>query len=438
MSFIRRLLRRLVDGGEAPEAPPLLDTLARAPGAAALVVAALGLEDRRALRLVHTQLRDAVGETTTKLEADLRPAGAARPPTAARWPRLEDLTVVGHDLAALEALGEDTWESLRALHLENPHPGEPQVWGEPAARALAKALWQMPGLFVFTVTGAKASNALAAELFDPERECMLSIFSIWDADLSPAAARMLAAAGWLLESLDLSGAPLRAAGLAALLAAPTFVLRRLALSGCSLDAAALSAIADAPWPLEELSLDLNDFSAADGPALAALARHRGLCRLDLGYNHLNAAGFKALVEAAWPALITFGTVFADVEFDGPHALDASAFAGFPALEELDLSHVPLGEAGARLLASRRWARLKKLNLDRCRIDDAGLAALALGAWPALAALGLNGNDLGAPPTLEDARRWAPALEKLLEADAAMEAGASSESGLSDGEESDGE
>jgi hypothetical protein len=68
-----------------------------------------------------------------------------------------------------------------------------------------------------------------------------------------------------------------------------------------------------------------------------------------------------------------------VAFDGPHALGAAAFTGSPALVELDLTCAVLGEAGAALLASRRWARLRELNLVRCRLRDAGRAALPRGA-----------------------------------------------------------
>jgi hypothetical protein len=54
---------------------------------------------------------------------------------------------------------------------------------------------------------------------------------------------------------------------------------RLDLRGCNLDA--LLNIANAPWPLEELNLSGNDFSAAaPAPALVALSRrHAGLRRL---------------------------------------------------------------------------------------------------------------------------------------------------------------
>ena len=127
---------------------------------------------------------------------------------------------------------------------------------------------------------------------------------------------------------------------------------------------------------------------------------------------LSAAGFKALVEAAWPALTFVYANRAEVAFDGPHALGAAAFAGFPALEGLYLSGVELGESGARLLASRRWARLQVLSLTQAQIGDAGAAALARGEWPALHILFLEENGLSAPLALEEVRRWAPKLMTL--------------------------
>jgi hypothetical protein len=108
----------LGDAQEAAEAPSLLDTLARAPAAAALAVAALErAEDRKTLRLAHPQLRDAVGEATTKLQAVIHAARAARPPTPQRWPRLAELTMLGPDAAAFEALRSGTWRSLQPLRI---------------------------------------------------------------------------------------------------------------------------------------------------------------------------------------------------------------------------------------------------------------------------------------------------------------------------------
>jgi hypothetical protein len=134
----------------------------------------------------------------------------------------------------------------------------------------------------------------------------------------------------------------------------------------------------------------------------------------VGWCQLTTAAFKALAEAAWPALTCLVAFDAEAQFDGPPALGAAAFASFPALEALMLSGVRLGEAGARVLASRRWSRLRRLDLCNTELDAAGVAALARGAWPALARLDLRGNGLGARLALEDVRRWAPALEELVQ------------------------
>ena len=418
MSFIG-----LVDGSEALELT-LLDALARAPAAAALVVAALEEDDRKALRLVHSQLRDAVNEATTGLglhdpdaadAADAAAAGAAaRPPTPARWPRLDKLRVYAPGAAAFAALGSGTWVALGTLWVHYPTR---TALDAPAARVLAAALRRMPALHSLELRDVALSDAAAEELFCGSGAMpRLRRFSICGADLSPAYARALAASGWRLDGLNLSSVPnLDAAVVEALLAAPTFAIRRLCLAACNLGAASLLAVANAPWPLEEVGLAANDFSAAAfGPALAALSRHARLRFLDTGSCRLSAGNFKARVEAAWPALASFGAGEAACTTDGPHALGAAAFAGFPALEELYLSGVALGEAGARLLASRRWPRLRMLQLNGGRIGDAGLAALARGAWPALVAIDLIGNDLGAPLAEEDARRWAPALVVVLQ------------------------
>jgi hypothetical protein len=283
--------------------------------------------------------------STTKLTINLSVAFAARAPTPLRWPRLEALGVFNFDLAALEARGSSVWASLRSLRIELPmHAGlELDV---PAARALAAALRRMPALRALELRRVALSDAAAAELFrasSDEAALQLRALTIECAGLprlAPAAARMIAATGWRLEELGLFyNRNLGAAGLAVLLAAPTFALRRLDLAGCGLDAAALLSLANAPWPLEELDLLANDFSgAAAGPALAAQlsARHAGLHKVHMNSCRLSAASFKALVEAAWPALTSLEAGHANVAFDGPYALGAAAFAGFPALEVLGL------------------------------------------------------------------------------------------------------
>ena len=451
MSFLRRLLRRLVDGRAEPppprpppEALTLLDAFARAPAAAALVVAALGQEDRKALRLAHSQLRDAVGEETVGLEVRL---GEARPPTARRWPRLRALTFHDDDgvrgdaggapedwearkrlrheafLPAFEALVSDSWVALHTLIVTRFASDE----GAALARALAAGLRRMPALRKLELFAASLPSASAASLFRAGMPQLRSL-GVFNADLDREAAIALAATGWRLEALALGGSTtLGAAGIAALLSAPTFAICRLDLSDCELDAAALLAVADSAWPLEELDFEGNDLSGAEAvSAIAALSRRAGMRVLKLDWCGLSAAAFKALVEARWPSLTKLHAQCAGLTWDATrqiwlrlHDLELAggAFAGFPALEELNLERVPLDVAGAVLLGIRRWVRLKSLDLNSAKLGGARVEVLARGEWPALKRLDLRGAGplvpRGWPLTaLEVARRWAPALEEL--------------------------
>ena len=259
------------------------------------------------------------------------------------------------------------------------------------------------------------------------------------------ALKFSAFSGGRLKELNLGdNKNLGAAGIFALVAAPMTGLRRLTLSKCGLDAAALRVLARAHWPLEELDIGYNDFSDdAAGPALVALARHAGLLRLCVSECRLSPASFKALIEGTWPALTSLSA--RSPCYGGLASLDpgaffspAAAFAGFPKLEKLEMSSLPLGKAGARVLARQRWPRLRELVLTKTALRDRGVAALALGDWPALQQLQLMFNDLGSNAllalargsfpalmwlnlkyngrpmraTLDAARRWAPALVKL--------------------------
>jgi hypothetical protein len=218
------------DAQDAAEAPTLLDALARAPAAAALVAALDRPDDRAALRLVHSKLRDAVGEATTKLEVD---PDAARPSTARRWPRLEELTFFcGPDAAALEVLALEPWGRLRMLCLGDTAYRFRPALDVPAARALAAALPRLPALQTLELFRVEICDAAAAELFraaSADAPLQLRSLIIKEAELTPTGARALAATGWRLEELDLGENVLGADGLAALVAAPTFMIRRLGL-----------------------------------------------------------------------------------------------------------------------------------------------------------------------------------------------------------------
>jgi hypothetical protein len=271
----------------------------------------------------------------------------------------------------------------------------------------------------------------AAKLFRPsgdgEDAPQLCALTMLEADLSLEDARALAASGWHLEDLDLDGnCDLTAAGAAALVTAPACALRRLILGRrrCIPGTAFALSLANAPWPLEEPDLEVDGPRAVDGPALAALSRHVHLRHLAGSYCRSREAGFKALAEAVRPTPTFFSARCAKAEFDGACALGAGTFAGFTAPMELDLPGAGLGEAGARQLArrSRRWPRLPSLDLYGTQLNDTAASALALGDWPRLARLDLSDNRLGAPSTLADARRWAPALMRFQAEEAPREEG----------------
>jgi hypothetical protein len=128
-------------------------------------------------------------------------AAAARPPTAARWPRLEELDLFHPDQAALEALGSETWGGLHSLRL-----GFCKIPVDaPAARAVTAALQRMPALRKLELSAA-LSDAAADELFrasSAEAAPRLRALRVASA-ITPEVARKLAATGWRLEELDLS------------------------------------------------------------------------------------------------------------------------------------------------------------------------------------------------------------------------------------------
>jgi hypothetical protein len=166
-------------------APSLLEVIARAPGAAALIVEALRPADRKALRLEHSSLRDAVDEATKKLTvtlqieaataADAADAADARPPTALRWPRLESLTLAGRLWMAsdLDALGPAPWEGMKELRIHeetevevSDNEGVAALAGTPsfALRYLKMNYWTI---------GADGLQTLAAARW-PLRELVLA------------------------------------------------------------------------------------------------------------------------------------------------------------------------------------------------------------------------------------------------------------------------
>jgi hypothetical protein len=331
----------------------LLDALARAPAAAALVVGALErAADRCALRLAHPQLRDAVGDATTKLDTTFCAidGSALRPPTARRWPRLEELRIWNADAAVSERLGAETWGYLRTLRLDYGRGA-----GAPEAHALATALRRMPALRALALGSLPIENAAAALFSAAAARATPQLRSLAlgaGVKLAPAGARALAAAGWRLEKLEIVfNEGLGDAGVAALAAAPAFALRRLDLRSCGLGTDGLAAIAAAPWPLEELDLSGNGGLDAGCAAALTAAPRLALRRLALSGCNLGAPDLLVLAAASWP------------------------------LEELDVGggDYRAATAGPALAALSQRAGLRALITGRCKLGAAGFAALVEGA-----------------------------------------------------------
>ena len=248
------------------EGPTLLEVLARAPAApaaAVIIFSSLKLEDRKALRLAHPLLRDAVDASTTKLRVAYQsrmpgtsPAAHALSlsyPLARRWPRLEALSMRVPNLAAVEALSSEAWSGLRSLSLDFHDCGGARM-DQPIAHAVAAALRCMPALralefkykciplhgYCWAENQAVENQAVevAGELFSvstAEATPHLTHLTLWCTEITPAVAGLLAAGGWRIQELRIyHNNPLGDAGFAALAASPSFALRRLVLCGCAL------------------------------------------------------------------------------------------------------------------------------------------------------------------------------------------------------------
>jgi hypothetical protein len=119
---------------------------------------------------------------------------------------------------------------------------------------------------------------------------------------------------------------------------------------------------------------------------------------------------RMLAGGRWPLLRRLRLKAARLD---DAAVAALVRGEWPALEELHLVGCDLREGGTRALASRALQRLRWLNSGwNEHFGDAGVVALASGEWRALEELHLAQCGLEAPPTLEEARRWAPALKEL--------------------------
>jgi hypothetical protein len=202
----------------------------------------------------------------------------------------------------------------------------------------------------FHVAGGSYGEAGAASVsgsaFAPALRSLDMRFSGLDAN----AARALSPARFpALKALALSSNPLGAEGLGALIATEWFAhLERFFGGNCGLGDAGARALSDiAVTSLKVMDLGGNEITDAGVIALARSQALANLTRLSLGNNPFGLPGVKALAEV-----------------------------NLPALEELDVSGIDLGRAGAQALAaSPHLAKLKRLTVSAESVGIIGRSAL---------------------------------------------------------------
>jgi uncharacterized protein (TIGR02996 family) len=188
--------------------------------------------------------------------------------------------------------------------------------GRPAIRALAAA--RLPALRALCCF-PEAATLDAAEL--APLVARLDVLELWGTGLGPDGAEALfgTRAPLRLRHLALAATAYRAnpigpRGAAALAAAPLDHLRTLELGGAALGDAGLAALLGAPWFARLEVLDLDENQLTDRGLRALLAAAGGLTQLSIGRNQVSAetlAAFERLPRLTrlrfagpWRALLT--------------------------------------------------------------------------------------------------------------------------------------
>lgn len=186
-----------------------------------------------------------------------------------------------------------------------------------------------------------------------------------------------------LKSLDLTHTDMSRGRMAALASATGFALHALNLFSCAIGDSGAAALAQAPWAesLRVLNLKGNNLAARGARAVVESPRLANLRSLKLTVSPLGERLLKTI--AVSPTLrgltelhLTGHGESARTMVTVEHGRNFLAALNMPDLRHLRLDALPLGEAGARLLAAEpKFAQLTRLGLPYCGLGDAGAAAL---------------------------------------------------------------
>lgn len=345
-------------------------------------VARLG-RSRAALQLTQLDLRSCA----------LGPDGAAALAEGSSLVSIERLDLSGNTLGirGILALGAHTMPALAALDLAENEIG-------PDVAALSWALSGPSELSLrYNALGDIGAEALARIVppGSPLRSLNLAANQI-----GARGAEHLAGCEGLreLRALDLSVNTIGDAGAAALASSRALgALSSLSLWTAGIGPAGARALGTAEEiPLEYLALTGNRIGPAGAAALASGALG-GLEALEIASADLQEEGLRALAGGRLGELHTLDLSGNNL---GPEAASVLA-SSFPSLVKLNAGYNPIGDEGARAIASsQRLAALEELDLPRCQIRDEGARALARADGLArLQKLNLSSNLIGGEATL---------------------------------------
>jgi uncharacterized protein (TIGR02996 family) len=198
-----------------------------------------------------------------------------------------------------------------------------------------------------------------------------------------------------LTSAELADNEFTDRGLVALCASPHLArLTALHVARGRYSAVAARAVVGAPFAGALRSIDMTASGLdADGARAFAGGSFPALKALAVGFGKFGEEGFRALVSAPWFENLE-GCRARDCEIGDGGAL-ALATTDIHALRELDLGGNQIGDVGvAALAASKAFSRLTRLRLSDNPFGLAGVRALADTDLPALEELDLTGVDVG--------------------------------------------
>ena len=184
-----------------------------------------------------------------------------------------------------------------------------------------------------------------------------------------------------VTALSIGGGPIGEVGIDALVGGP--MLHALTSLRCggeshhqigSKIAHGLAEVAT-PYRLTALVLDEAGVTPAAAQRLVQAESLRELASLSLRGNNLQNAGARALASATLDGLTALDLGDNGINSDGLRVLVSSS--AFPRLKILELRANPIGDVGARALATMPW-RLEALDLQETAIERGGRARAP---WP---------------------------------------------------------